>query len=71
MAKDKNRALVATPAYQRAEFSLTMPSGAAMSAGVEVTRGGILSIAVLVSAILLSSAVLVRAARVEERFADR
>ncbi|UZK68054.1 hypothetical protein OKW76_08135 [Sphingomonas sp. S1-29] len=71
MAKDKNRALVATPAYQRAEFSLTMPSGAEMAAGVEVTRGGILSIAVLVSAILLSSAALVRAARVEERFADR
>lgn len=71
MAKDKNRALVATPAYQRAEFSLTMGSGAEMSAGVEVTRGGILSIAVLVSAILLSTAVLVGAARVEERFADR
>lgn len=65
MAKDKNRALVTSPGYQRAELSLKMASGAEMSAKLAVTRSGILAIAVLVSTILLSTAVVVRAARAD------
>lgn len=47
---------------QKAEVSLKVTRDAGFSAKAEITNGGLLSIAVLVSSILLSTAVLVHVA---------
>ncbi|UHS61310.1 hypothetical protein HRR99_07180 [Agrobacterium vaccinii] len=56
----------ARPAFisdrQRAEVSLKLPKDSGLSAKAEISNGGLLSIAVLVSSILLSTAVLVHVA---------
>ncbi|WP_267394756.1 MULTISPECIES: hypothetical protein [unclassified Sphingomonas] len=52
---------------QRARASLMITRHAGMSAEAEWTATGMLSIAVLVSSILLSTAVIVRAARTPRR----
>ena len=48
---------------QRAEVSFKATKEAGLNARAEITNGGLLSVAVLVSSILLSTAVLVHAAR--------
>ena len=56
----------ARPAFlsdrQRAEVSLSLPRDSGLTAKAEISNGGLLSIAVLVSSILLSTAVLVHVA---------
>ena len=56
----------ARPAFlsdrQRAEVSLSLPRGSGLTAKAEISNRGLLSIAVLVSSILLSTAVLVHVA---------
>ena len=56
----------ARPAFlsdrQRAEVSLSLPKDSGLTAKAEISNGGLLSIAVLVSSILLSTAVLVHVA---------
>jgi hypothetical protein len=47
---------------QRAEVSLMVTKDRGLRAKAEITNGGLLSIAVLVSSILLSTAVIVRVA---------
>ncbi|KXG87443.1 hypothetical protein [Agrobacterium bohemicum] len=47
---------------QRAEVSLSLPKDSGLTAKAEISNGGLLSIAVLVSSILLSTAVLVHVA---------
>jgi hypothetical protein len=47
---------------QRAEVSLMVAKDRGLRAKAEITNGGLLSIAVLVSSILLSTAVIVRVA---------
>jgi hypothetical protein len=47
---------------QRAEVSLAVTKDSGLSAKAEISNGGLLSIAVLVSSILLSTAVLVHVA---------
>jgi hypothetical protein len=47
---------------QRAEVSLAVTKKSGLSARAEISNGGLLSIAVLVSSILLSTAVLVHVA---------
>jgi hypothetical protein len=50
-------------AVHRADASISFGRRVGMRASVEVTSGGILAVAALVSGILLSSAVIVRSAR--------
>lgn|GEM_PF-4373609 len=50
-----------TPAIHRARASFRIGQRAKMVASVKITSGGILSVGALVSGILLSTAVLVRA----------
>lgn len=56
----------ASPAFlsdrQRAKVSLSLPKDSGLTAKAEISNGGLLSIAVLVSSILLSTAVLVHVA---------
>ena len=63
MTQNPLPALPSRPAVHRAEASVTFGKRAGMRASVEVTSGGILAVAALVSGILLSSAVIVRSAR--------
>jgi hypothetical protein len=63
MSKDRLPTLPPRPTVHRAEASIAFGRRAGMSASVEITSGGILAIAALVSGILLSSAVIVRSAR--------
>jgi hypothetical protein len=62
MGKSKD-ALPATADRQRARASLMITRNAGMTAEAEWTATGMLSIAALVSSILLSTAVIVRVAR--------
>ena len=48
--------------HQRADFSLSLPKDCGVTAKAEISNGGLLSIAVLVSSILLSTAVVVHVA---------
>ena len=50
------------PRYQRATLSVGLGHKAGLTATVKVTNGGLLSIATLVSSILLSTALLVHVA---------
>jgi hypothetical protein len=69
MKKDKLPAppppptVVAPPGAQQAHFAIRIGERAGLSADVTVTSAGLLAIGGLVSAILLSTAVLVRAAK--------
>ena len=60
MPEDDTRAL--TVPMQRAEVSLMVTKDAGLRARAEITSGGLLAVAGLVSAILLSTAVLVHVA---------
>lgn len=66
MGKSKNP-LAATAERQRARASLMITRHAGMTAEAEWTATGMLSIAVLVSSILLSTSVIVRATRTPRR----
>ncbi|WP_242146160.1 hypothetical protein [Sphingomonas sp. BAUL-RG-20F-R05-02] len=57
-----NMKLGRRPAHHRANVSLALGRHAGLSATVKVTSGGLLSIAGLVSTVLLSTAVLVHVA---------
>jgi len=57
-----NRKPALRSAPQRASVSLAFGRHSGLSATVRVTNGGLLAIAALVSAVLLSTAVLVRTA---------
>ncbi len=61
----------AAPAYQHARFALRIGQAGGIGADVAVTSGGLLSIGALVSAILLSTAVLVRVSVREGKRAGR
>jgi hypothetical protein len=52
-----------SPGTERARFAMAIGGRASMTAEVSVTPAGLLAIGALVSGILLSSAVIVRAAR--------
>lgn len=66
MALSNQEADRAWPAFlsdrQRAEVSLSLPKDSGLTAKAEISSGGLLSIAVLVSSILLSTAVLIHIA---------
>jgi hypothetical protein len=65
-------ALVVRPRYQRATVSLHVGKRTRFSAEVKITNGGLLSIAALVSTILLATAVLVdTAAKAQAKTTDR
>lgn len=59
-SKDGNPAFLSD--RQRAEVSLAVTKDSGLSAKAEISNGGLLSIAVLVSSILLSTAILVHVA---------
>jgi hypothetical protein len=67
MANDLVPFQAASPEYQRARASLRVGRRARFSASVKVTDRGLVAIGVLVSSILLSTAVLVRTAQREYR----
>jgi hypothetical protein len=65
-------AITVHPRYQRATVSLRVGKRTQFSADVKITSGGLLSIAALVSTILLATAVLVdTAAKAEAKATDR
>lgn len=62
MSNDLQNAPIRGRVHQRAKVSLALGSRTKFTAEARLTNGGLLSIAVLVSAILLSTAVLVHTA---------